>query len=77
MRAHRHHFPCARPPGAHRRAPARELFSDPRRASLGLDGGSLDLTTEDTENATEREVEQPKVGPKGEPSWSERVKGGE
>jgi hypothetical protein len=34
--------------------------------------------TEDTEDTTEREgkreVEQPKVGPKGEPSGSERVK---
>jgi hypothetical protein len=36
------------------------------------------LTTEDTENTTEREgkreVEQPKVGSQGETSGSERVK---
>ncbi len=36
-------------------------FLIPRRASLGLDSGSLDLTTEDTEdteNTTKREGER-------------------
>jgi hypothetical protein len=42
-------------------------FLIPRRASLGLDGVSLDLTTEDTtEHEGKREVEQPEVGPQCE-----------
>ena len=43
-----------------------------RRRTGQREGNPADLTT--TERRGRREVEQPKVGPKGKPSGNERVK---